>query len=58
MRRFVLLLVVLASTLSVLPGCGGESAPSAANEKKVLETSQANMAKGMDAMKAIKGPKK
>jgi len=58
MRRFFLLLVVLMSTFSFLPGCGGEKAPSQGDQKKVLEQSQANMAKGMEAMKAMKGPKK
>ncbi len=55
MRRFVLLFAVLMSTFSVLPGCGSGSAPSPADQKKVQAESQANMQKGMEAMKAMKG---
>jgi hypothetical protein len=57
MKRFFLLLVVL-STFSFLPGCGGEKASSPADQKKVVEQSQADMKKGMEAMKAMKGPQK
>jgi hypothetical protein len=59
MKRFSLLLVMLVATLSFLPGCGdGASKPSAADQQKKVEQSKADMAKGMEAMKALKGPKK
>jgi hypothetical protein len=59
MRRFFLLLVVLMSTFSFLPGCGsGGSSSTPADQQKRLEQSKADMAKGMDAMKAMKGPQK
>ncbi len=59
MKRCFLLLVVLLSTFSFLPGCGGEKKPSEADQQKKIEQSQADMKKGMEAMKsAMKGIKK
>ncbi|MHB8973105.1 MAG: hypothetical protein ACYC3X_11855 [Pirellulaceae bacterium] len=57
MRRFFLLLVALMWTLSVLPGCGGAPAPSPVEQEQKLQESQANMKKGMEAMKAMPKPK-
>lgn len=53
MKRFFLLLVLI-STFSFLPGCGGEKKPSEADQKKKVEQTQADMKKGMEAMKAMK----
>lgn len=60
MKRFFLSMAALSVCL-LLSGCGGEKAPSQADQKKILETRQADMAKGMEAMKALKSaetPKK
>jgi hypothetical protein len=55
MKRFFLSVAVLC-VFSLLCGCGGEKPRSQADQKKALEQTQANMAKGMEAMKALKGP--
>lgn len=55
MNRYFLALAMLVAIFPVLTGCGGAPAPSKADQQKSLEQSQANMAKGMDAMKALKG---
>lgn len=54
MRRLFLLLVVIVPMFSFLPGCGGESTPSKADQQKKMEEGQAAMKKGMEAMKAMK----
>jgi hypothetical protein len=59
MRRLFLLLVVLMSTFSFLPGCGdGGSKSSPAEQEKRLTESKANMEQGMKAMKALKSAPK
>ena len=55
MKRFFLLLAVVVSTFSFLPGCGdGGTKTSPADQKKKLEEGNASMQKGMEAMKALK----
>ena len=58
MRRLFLLLVVLMPAFSTLPGCGSGASSTPAEQEKKYEQTKADMAKGMEAMKAMKGPKK